>query len=306
MTSYEMITVGLTGVILLETTYLLVRATIGQPRKKFSKRPVFVDTSVLMDGRIVEVAKTGFISDELVIPRSVILELQLLADKSDHEKRERARYGLDVIAELQAIDGLDVTILRDQKAKDGVDEQLIALARTHRGAVMTIDFNLNKVASTDAITVLNINQLAQTLRMAHLPGEKMSIELVEKGQDSHQAVGYLPDGTMVVVEHAQTKVGQTVVVECIRSLQTVAGKMMFARLLGGKPQQPSKKQQPAKKKPNQNIKSPEKAQVVKPAKTMVAKAKAQTSESRGRSPRPRTSRQRENSLLQTIENQPEE
>ncbi|MNQ86189.1 putative PIN and TRAM-domain containing protein precursor [compost metagenome] len=193
-------------------------------------RPIFVDTSVLIDGRIIAVAQSGFIGDTLVIPRSVIGELQFLADNADHDKRSRARHGLDVVQELQQMPQVTVEILQDgSKAEEGVDERLLKLAKQYSGAVCTIDFNLNKVAQVESIAVLNVNELAQSLRMAYLPGEKMLLELVQKGQDSHQAVGYLADGTMVVVEHAFKQIGQTIEIEFIRSLQTAAGKMMFAK-----------------------------------------------------------------------------
>lgn len=217
--------------ILAEVTYLVIKL----PRQNISRkqsRPIFVDTSVLIDGRIIAVAQSGFIGDTLVIPRSVIGELQFLADNADHEKRARARHGLDVVQELQQMPQVTVEILQDgSKAEEGVDERLLKLAKQHGGAICTIDFNLNKVAQVEAIAVLNVNELAQSLRMAYLPGEKMLLELVQKGQDSHQAVGYLTDGTMVVVEHAFKQIGQTVEIEFIRSLQTAAGKMMFAKLV---------------------------------------------------------------------------
>lgn len=215
--------------ILAEVTYLVVKL----PRQNLARkqgRPIFVDTSVLIDGRIIAVAQSGFIGDTLVIPRSVIGELQFLADNADHDKRARARHGLDVVQELQQMPQVTVEILQDgSKAEEGVDERLLKLAKQHSGAICTIDFNLNKVAQVESIAVLNVNELAQSLRMAYLPGEKMLLELVQKGQDSHQAVGYLADGTMVVVEHAFKQIGQTVEIEFIRSLQTAAGKMMFAK-----------------------------------------------------------------------------
>lgn len=216
-------------VILAEVTYLVIKL----PRQNLGRRqgrPIFIDTSVLIDGRIIAVAKSGFIGDTLVIPRSVIGELQFLADNADHEKRARARHGLDVVSDLQGMPEVDVEILQDgSKAEEGVDERLLKLAKKRSGAICTIDYNLNKVAVVEGIAVLNVNELAQSLRMAYLPGEKILLELVQKGQDSHQAVGYLTDGTMVVIEHANKYIGQTVEVEFIRSLQTAAGKMMFAR-----------------------------------------------------------------------------
>ena len=238
-------------IVAAEVTYLVVKL----PRQSISKkqgRPILVDTSVLIDGRIISVAKSGFIGDTLVIPRSVIGELQYLADNADHEKRARARYGLDVVQDLQAMPQVTVDILQDgSKAAEGVDERLLSLAKKYKAAVCTIDYNLNKVAVVEGITVLNVNELAQSLRMAYLPGERMVLELVQKGQDAHQGVGYLPDGTMVVVEQANKLIGQSVEVEFIRSLQTAAGKMMFARRVDllSAPKQPQQNQKPIGKRP---------------------------------------------------------
>lgn len=220
-------------ILLLEVSYLVIKT----PKALLSRRQpyrILLDTSVLIDGRIVSVAKTGFITGTLVIPRSVVGELQFLADAADHDKRARARFGLDVVAELQAIPEVSVEILQDgSKASEGVDERLLALAKKQGAAICTLDYNLNKVALVEDIAILNVNELAQSLRAAHLPGEKVHIELVQRGQDAHQAVGYLPDGTMVVVEHASKQMGQTVEVEIIRSLQTAAGRMMFAKQIAG-------------------------------------------------------------------------
>jgi rRNA-processing protein FCF1 len=227
---FPLITIALLA-ILAEVTYLVVKL----PRQSFTRRQgrmVFVDTSVLIDGRIISVAQSNFIGDTLVIPRSVIGELQFLADNADHEKRSRARHGLDIVKQLQLTPEVTTELLQDgSKAAEGVDERLLKLAKQYKGAICTIDYNLNKVAQVEGIAVLNVNELAQSLRMAYLPGEKMLLELVQKGQDAHQAVGYLVDGTMVVVEHAFKLIGQTAEIEFIRSLQTAAGKMMFAKLV---------------------------------------------------------------------------
>ena len=217
--------------VLAELTYILTKTPNAFGGKIRAGRPIFVDTSVLIDGRIMAVAGSGFISDTLLIPRSVIGELQFLADNADSEKRARARHGLDIVRELQALDTVKVEIFQDgSRAEEGVDERLLKLAKQHGGAVCTIDFNLNKVAQVEQIPVLNVNDLAMNLRMAYLPGEKVTLALTTKGNDSTQAVGHLDDGTMVVVEQAKTKIGNVVEVEVIRSLQTAAGKMMFARL----------------------------------------------------------------------------
>lgn len=229
-----------------ETTYL-VYVNSKKNRIHSSDRMIFVDTSVLIDGRILTIAKAGFIGGRLCIPRSVVGELQYMADQSDSEKRSRARHGLDVINELKLIDGINFEIYQDgSKASEGVDERLLNLAKKHHGLICTIDYNLNKVARVEGITVLNVNDLSMGLRMSYLPGEKMSIELNQKGNDSHQAVGHLADGTMVVVENADKQIGKIVDIEFVRSLQTAAGKMMFARLIT-KPQHNNKQPQSIRK-----------------------------------------------------------
>jgi uncharacterized protein YacL len=302
--------------ILAEVTYLVVKL----PRQNLSRRqsrPILVDTSVLIDGRIIAVAQSGFIGDTLVIPRSVIGELQFLADNADHDKRARARYGLDVVKELQMMPHLKVEILQDgSKAEEGVDERLLALAKRHNAAVCTIDYNLNKVAVVEGITVLNVNELAQSLRMAYLPGEKMLLELVQKGQDSHQGVGYLTDGTMVVVEHANKNIGQTIEIEFIRSLQTAAGKMMFAKPVE-RPQQTPKLQKPLGKRPVVKNVAEEPVEAPQPAKAYHSDAKDRRYEKKtpsrqprgndkprnARSNKPRTSVQREAALIDLVESQ---
>lgn len=226
----EIIILILLLIVAIEVTFLVARNTNTNIYRE-KKRQIFVDTSVLIDGRIVTIAKSGFIPGKLVIPRSVVGELQFLADQADPEKRSRARHGLDVIAELQSVSEVDVEIFVDNfQKKEGVDDRLLKLAKKYNGIVCTIDYNLNKVAQVENIQVLNINDLAMGLRMSYLPGEKLLLELTQKGQESNQAIGHIADGTMVVVENAKNKIGKTVEVEFIRSLQTAAGKMMFAKL----------------------------------------------------------------------------
>lgn len=286
-------------VVLAELTYMLTKNQ-NKPISKNAGRPIFVDTSVLIDGRIIPVAQSGFIGDTLVIPRSVIGELQYLADNADHEKRARARHGLDVVKELQNMTNITVEILQDgSKAEEGVDERLLKLAKQYKGAVCTIDFNLNKVAQVEDIAVLNVNLLAQSLRMAYLPGEKLNIELVQKGQDSHQAVGYLTDGTMVVVEHANKLIGKKAEVEFIRSLQTAAGKMMFAKLTETAPMEKPQKQAP-RQKPQGRVPAPKREETTpQPQKDNKRQATSQ----KPRSKKPRTSAQNEESLLRLLNGQ---
>lgn len=227
----EIINEAMLGLILVCVIYLITINTNKKIQKK-QGRPIFVDTSVLIDGRIISLARSGFIGEDILyIPRSVVGELQYLADNADNEKRARARHGLDNINELQTISTVTTKIFQDgSRAEEGVDNRLINLAKRYGGAVCTIDYNLNKVAQVEDVTVLNINDLAMGLRMSHLPGEKIVLELIQKGHDAHQAVGHLPDGTMVVVEHASHLIGGYAEIEFIRSLQTAAGKMMFAKL----------------------------------------------------------------------------
>lgn len=238
METKDTVLLAVTLLILGEVSYLL--AKLPRTTMKAKTRPILIDTSVLMDGRIVNLAATGFMGGTLVVPRSVIGELQFLADNADADKRARARQGLDIVSELQNMKNVEVELLQDgSKAEEGVDERLLTLAKRHNAVICTLDYNLNKVAVVEGIQVLNINELAQSLRMRHLPGEQMIIELTQKGQDAHQGIGHLPDGTMVVVEQGSNLIGKSVQVEVVRSLQTAAGRMMFAKRVDLK--QPSRK-----------------------------------------------------------------
>lgn len=289
------ITLILVIFLLAELSYLLYQ--LPRTSLKTKDRPILIDTSVLMDGRIIPIAATGFIGGTIVVPRSVVGELQFLADNADAEKRSRARQGLDAITELQKMPGVTFELLQDgSKANEGVDERLLNLAKRHNAVICTIDYNLNKVAAVEGITVLNVNELAQSIRMAHLPGEKMMLELVQKGQDSHQAVGYLGDGTMVVVEQSQSLLGQTVQIEVVRSLQTAAGKMMFAKRVDAKSTQKKadsgESQKPAGRKLPFISRSQQPRTESKPARTQQPNRAKKA-----------TSRDREASLLDLVNKQ---
>ena len=214
--------------ILSETSFLTVNALKKRTPKTRGKRKIYVDTSSLMDGRILEVAKTGFLSDDLIIPRSVIRELQLLADEKDSEKRTRARFGMDVANELERVVYFNTEILQDALDRTPVDERLLSLAKENNGIILTCDFNLSKVAATEKIETLNINDLALVLRNEFLPGEKFVVKITTKGSNPKQGIGYLKDGTMVVVDNAAKKIGQELEVYFVRFLQTSSGKMIFA------------------------------------------------------------------------------
>ncbi len=221
--------------VLLVIIILLLTFRNNIKIKSNGNRKVILDTCALIDGRILELSKSGFIPDQLIIPEFIVHELQMLADGSDSRKRARARYGLDVIKELQSSPNCKVIInkmLLNENMQ--TDDKLVKLANKLNTPLYTTDYNLNKVAEISGVTVLNVNELAQQLRPEVLPGEQETIKLVQKGSNQSQAVGYLDDGTMVVVNNASKLIGKTVQVEISRSLQTAAGKMLFAELLNSK------------------------------------------------------------------------
>lgn len=208
--------------------------------KSKHRNSVLLDTSAVIDGRIKEVVTSGFMPAQLLLPRFVIAELQLLADKADHLKRERARYGLQIIQDLQENRYVDLVIIGDDiVSEQGVDEKLVKLALKKKALLLTTDFNLLKVAEIEGVRVLNINQLAQSLRPIVIPGERAEIKIVAKGQERTQGVGYLEDGTMVVVEGGGVLLNKKVQVEFTRNLQTAAGRMMFAKRLQRKAATPT-------------------------------------------------------------------
>lgn len=213
--------------ILAETTILVFRKYKLTPS---SRRKIYVDTSALIDGRILNVAKSGFLDGDLIILRSVLLELQLLADGKDSDKRTRARAGLTVAAELERVVNINTEVVSDESGIKKVDEALLKYARENKGAILTLDYNLIKVAEAEKIEALNINELALATRSEFLPGERIKIKISEKGSGRGQGVGHLNDGTMVVVDGAAGKVGRDVMVEFVKFYETPAGKMIFAKL----------------------------------------------------------------------------
>lgn len=216
--------------ILTETTFLLVSMLREKKPLRSSTRKIFVDTSVLIDGRILNVARTGFIDGNLIILKSVLRELQLLADGKDAEKRARARAGLDNVSELERVIEVNTEILDDGKGNKKVDDELLKFAKEYRGAVLTLDYNLIKVAEAERIATLNLNDLALATRTEFLPGEKIKLKITEKGSNRGQGVGHLQNGNMVVVDHASNKVGKEITVEFVRFHETSAGRIIFARI----------------------------------------------------------------------------
>lgn len=190
-----------------------------------------LDTSVIIDGRIVSVCETGFLEGPLVVPQFVLHELQQIADSSDALRRNRAKRGFDVLQRLQRLSRIAVRIeARDFPGIREVDRKLLELARATGGKVVTNDYTLNKLAEVTGVAVLNVNELAAALRPAVLPGEPMQVQVAKEGKEVGQGVGYLDDGTMVVVDHGKRFIGQTVDVAVTTVLQTAAGRMIFARL----------------------------------------------------------------------------
>lgn len=193
---------------------------------------IVVDTCALIDGRIQDLVKAGFVTQRLYVARRVIEELQYLADHGDAHKRARARFGLDVVQSLQEAAPEQVTIIENVQQDIPVDDALVKLALQYNAALYTTDYNLNKVARIHGVHVLNVNELAHALRPIHLPGEKVTVKIVQKGESHTQGVGYLEDGTMTVVEGASKRMGAHVTADVDRMLQTEAGKMVFATLAG--------------------------------------------------------------------------
>lgn len=213
-----------------ETSYLTLK-NARKVKRASGRRKVFVDTSALMDGRILEVAETGFLSDDFFIPKSVTREMQLLADGKDNEKRTRARAGLETANALERVVYFNTEIYDDKKlGRMPVDERLLILAKEEGGVILTCDYNLAKVAETEGIEILNINDLAMVLANTMVRGDKFKIKITEKGSNPKQGVGHLADGTMVVVDRGEKMIGREVEVEFVRFLQTSAGRMIFAQL----------------------------------------------------------------------------
>ena len=198
-----------------------------------------LDTSVIIDGRIADICETGFLDGTLVIPQFVLKELQMVADSSDALKRNRGRRGLDILQRIQKTATVDVTISEvDYPEIKEVDLKLIELARALRGKLVTNDFNLNKVAQLRGIAVLNVNDLANSVKPVVLPGEMMTVFVLKEGKEYNQGVAYLDDGTMVVADNARKMMGKTIDIVVTSVLQTTAGKMIFGRYIepaGGAP-----------------------------------------------------------------------
>jgi uncharacterized protein YacL len=207
------------------------KGLLQQPGAKQFLRPKLLDTSAIIDGRIADVAETGFLEGDLVIPSFVLEELQSIADSAEPNKRARGRRGLDTVHALQESSSHVTIIERDFPAVPDVDTKMIRLARELKGSILTTDYNLDKVSQIQGVEVLNVNDLAHTLKATVLPGESLRVRVLREGKEQDQGVAYLDDGTMVVIEGGRSRVGDEVTVEVTSILQNPSGKMVFARLV---------------------------------------------------------------------------
>lgn len=193
---------------------------------------VIVDTSAIIDGRLADIITSGFLLADLLIPRFVLDELRRVADSSDPLKRQRGRHGLEMLARIQTDAYVRTIIIEDQFPEvSDVDAKVLNLARTRGAGLLTNDFNLNRVAGVEDVRVLNLNALAQAVRTNALPGETLQVDIHQEGKERLQGIGFLRDGTMIVVEEARSLIGQTITVKITRVIQTQAGRMLFAELL---------------------------------------------------------------------------
>ena len=211
------------------------------PYVEFSKqikgqKPLVLDTSVIIDGRIADICDTRIIDSRLIVPRFVLQELQAIADSSDKLKRNRGRRGLDILKRLQNNPKVELQMheanLPELREVGRVDERLVVFAKVLSARVMTNDFNLNKIAQLQGVEVINLNEVSNALKTVALPGEGLTVKLVKPGDQLGQGVGYLDDGTMVVVEQGRQHIGQEVMITVTSVLQTPAGRMIFGRLDG--------------------------------------------------------------------------
>jgi len=218
-------------------------------------RPLVLDTSAIIDGRIEDLYQSKLFDAPLIVPRFVLNELQLIADSPDKLKRNRGRRGLDILKRMQTSSEIDVeiddTVIPDVEEVEGVDQKLIVFTKHCNGRLATTDYNLSKVAQVREIDVMNINDLASSLKAIALPGEVMEVKILKPGEEAEQGIGYLADGTMVVVEGARNKIGRELVISITSSLQTSAGKMIFGKFEGFAQKGDNSRRRAPYKRPNE-------------------------------------------------------
>ena len=216
-------------------------------------RPLILDTSAIIDGRIADLCQSKLFDAPLIVPRFVLNELQLIADSADKLKRGRGRRGLDILNKMQTGSIIDVEIddtsVPEAEDVKGVDQKLMVFTKNRNGRLVTTDYNLSKVAQVREVDVVNINDLANSLKTVALPGETMKVKIIKPGEEAEQGIGYLADGTMVVVEGARNKIGRELAISVTSSLQTSAGKMIFGKFEGFAQETGNSKRQTSYRKP---------------------------------------------------------
>jgi uncharacterized protein YacL len=227
----------LISVIVAVVSLIIIVIMAVMNKKKLAKAELskkILDTSVIIDGRISDIARSGFLEGIIIVPRFVLQELQLIADSSDGMKRNKGRRGLDILNDFKKIHGITVEIMdKDYKISNKVDEKLVAMAKDMPGSkIITNDYNLNKIAEIQGIKVLNINDLSNAIKPSFLPGEKIDVKIMKEGKEKEQGIAYLNDGTMIVVDGARRMMNKRCDVIVTNVLQTDAGRMIFARFEG--------------------------------------------------------------------------
>lgn len=223
------IMIGYLGIITTlrkKSEFAFLNIFLNPPKER---KVALLDTSVIIDGRIADIAELGFLEGTSIVPRFILRELQYIADSPDPLKRARGRRGLDILKKLQALSNIEVRIEDVDLSEKEVDLKLVRLAELKDAKIITNDYNLNKIAAIRGVTALNLNELAAVLKPVYLPGEEIKIRLVKRGKEIGQAVGYLDDGTMVVVDNGSTKIGREITCVVTSLLQTAAGRMIFSK-----------------------------------------------------------------------------
>jgi len=224
------------GIIQRAELFGLIRGIRGGRGERAGDPRILLDTSVIIDGRVADVVRVGFVRGTLIVPRFILAELQYFADSSDASRRDRGRRGLEMLAKMQKESTVKVEISDADPPESGADAKLVTLARSLGITIMTNDYGLNRVAEIHGVTVLNMNDLAKAVRPVVLPGEEMHVRVIQEGKEPGQGVGYLEDGTMIVIENGGRALGTEIPVTVMRVLQTVGGRMIFAQLKGGEPE----------------------------------------------------------------------
>lgn len=229
MTTRDIIFIG-AGTLIPLIIIIIQFIIYGNKLKALNLSKKIVDTSVIIDGRIGDICRAGFIEGTLIIPRFVLQELQHIADSSDHLKRNKGRRGMDVLNSLKKYDSVTIQIVENEyRDIKEVDEKLVALAKDLGAKVITNDYNLNKIAEIQGVKILNINDLSNSIKPIFLPGERINVKIMKEGKEKDQGVAYLTDGTMIVVDNSRRMMGKRIDVTVTNVLQTDAGRMIFAR-----------------------------------------------------------------------------